>query len=178
MRRHALCNFISHPQASASYTNMRYLSILALTAAVSAIDIRGHSESHCGGSTISWTNASPDTCYAGGGICYAFSFVAIPTNWKIQTRIYKNGRCNKEDWTANSNGRDNVCMGAPQNSELYTGAGYGFNGKKRSEGIASDSEECAKPDLLTMQDGHTYTLSGLDDATMKTMVKYLLNCSR
>jgi hypothetical protein len=31
---------------------MRYLNVLALTAAVSAIDIRGHSESHCGGNIV------------------------------------------------------------------------------------------------------------------------------
>jgi hypothetical protein len=178
MRRHALCNFIYHPQISASYTNMRYLSILALTAAVSAIDIRGHGESHCGGSQVTWTNANPDTCYATGGISWAYSFSAIPRDWRIQTRIYKNDNCNTEDWTDRSNGRDYVCMGSAVNNQLYTGAGYGFNGRKRSEGNASDSKDCVKPDLLTTEDGQTYTLSGTDDATMKAMVKCLLYCSR
>jgi hypothetical protein len=178
MRRHALCNFISHPQTSALYINMRYLSILGLTVAVSAIDIRGHSESHCGGSAVIWRNANPDTCYAHGGTSYAFSFGAIPGDWRIQTRIYKDGNCNREDWTDRSNGRDYVCMGAAVNNEFYTGAGYGFNGRKRSEGITSDTEDCVKPDLLTMKDGQTYALSGIDDAAMKTMVKHLLYCAR
>lgn len=58
-------------------------------------------------------------------------------------------------------------MGAPVNNVEYTGAGYGFNGKKRS--MASDSQDCAKPDLLTMKDGPTYALSGMDDTTLDTM---------
>jgi hypothetical protein len=178
MSRHDLCNFISHPQNSASYANMRYLSILVLTSAVSAIDIRGHGESHCGGSEVIWRNANPDTCYATGGISWAFSFGAIPRDWRIQTRIYKNGNCNTEDWTDRSNGRDYVCMGGAVNNNDYTGAGYGFNGRKRSEGIAFGNEECVKPDLLTIKDGQTYALSGVDDATMKTMVKCVLYHSR
>jgi hypothetical protein len=149
---------------------MHYLNILALAAGVSAIDIRAHTESHCGGNTLTWTNANPDTCYGGGGISWAYSFAAIPKNWNIQTRIYVNDYCTTESWTANSNGRDWICMGADVNNVPYTGAGYGFNGKKRSESIASDGQECAKPDLLTMEGGHTYTLTELDDATRKIMV--------
>ncbi|KAF2742257.1 hypothetical protein M011DRAFT_391774, partial [Sporormia fimetaria CBS 119925] len=141
-----------------------------LAAAVSAIDISGHSESHCGGRRVTWTNVGPDTCYGwpSGAIAYAFSFGAIPTNWRIQTRIYKEGGCRREAWVAYSNGRDYVCMGSGVNDQLYTGAGYGFNARKRSEGTASESEDCVKPDLLLMEDGQTYTLSGLDDATMTT----------
>jgi hypothetical protein len=159
---------------------MRYFSILALTAAVSAIDIRGHSESHCGGNIITWTNANPDTCYGLGatGSSFAMSFRAIPTDWRIQTRIYDGGRCNRESWTDRSNGRDYVCMGSAVNNQAYTGAGYGFNGRKRSEGVASDSKDCVLPDLLTMEDGQNYTLSGTDDATMKAMVKHVVYCSR
>ena len=62
-------------------------------------------------------------------------------------------------------------MGAEVNNRLYTGAGYGFNGKKRSEGVASDGKDCVKPDLLTMVDGQTYALQGIDDAELDTMVK-------
>jgi hypothetical protein len=157
---------------------MRHFNILALTAAVSTIDIRGHSESHCGGNTVTWTNANPDTCYATGGVSWAYSFAAIPTNWKLQTRIYVNGGCNTQSWTANSSGRDYVCMGAPVNNVQYTGAGYGFNGsKKRSESIGPDSQECGKPDSLTMKDGPTYALSGIDDATLKIMVNSLQQLS-
>jgi hypothetical protein len=153
---------------------MRYLNVLALTAAVSAIDIRGHSESHCGGNIVTWSNAKPDTCYGyTGGISFAFSFVTIPTNWAIQTRVYEGGQCSRESWTARSNGRDNVCMGAPVNNVLYSGGGYGFNGKKRSEGVDSDAKDCVKPDLLTMVDGQTYALQGIDDAELETMVKCL-----
>jgi hypothetical protein len=155
---------------------MLYISILALTATVSAIDIRGHFESHCSGNSFTWTNANPDTCY--NGVFYAFSFLAIPRDWRIQTRVYKDGGCNREDWTARSHGNDYVCMGADTNSQTYSGAGYGFNGRKRSGGIASDGEDCVKPDLLTIEDGHTYAISGIDDATLKTMVKHLLYCSR
>jgi hypothetical protein len=175
MRRHSVCKFISHPQTSASYTNMRYLSILALTAAVSAIDITGHYESHCGGNAFTWKNANPDTCYS--SVVYAYSFRAIPRDWRIQTRVYKDV-CNREDWTDRSNGNDYVCMGSPSNSQTYTGAGYGFNGRKRSRDIASDGEDCVKPDLLTIKDGHTYAISGIDDMTLKTMVKHFLCCSR
>jgi hypothetical protein len=157
---------------------MRYLHILALTAAVSAIDISAHSESHCGGNKVTWKNVGPDTCYASGGISWAYSFGAIPRDWNIQTRIYKDGKCNREDWTARSNGKDYVCMGADVNNQFYTGAGYGFNGRKRSANIASEIEDCVKPDLLTMMDGQTYALSGIDDATMKIIVKHLMYSSR
>jgi hypothetical protein len=64
-------------------------------------------------------------------------------------------------------------MGAPVNNVLYTGAGYGFNGKKRSEGVSSEAQDCVKPDLLTMVDGQTYALEGADEAELKTMVRYL-----
>jgi hypothetical protein len=53
---------------------------------------------------------------------------------------------------------------------LYTGAGYGFINKKRSENIALDSEDCVwKPDLLTLEDGTTYTLTDVEEETAKIM---------
>ncbi|CAN9117212.1 unnamed protein product [Alternaria alternata] len=156
---------------------MQYLNIiLALTAAVSAIDIRAHNESHCKGVTSTYKNAQPDRCYAGGGVSYAWSFVAIPTNWKLSTRSHQGGNCKELVHTFNSNGKDSVCHGAPVNNVLYTGAGYGFINKKRSENIALDSEDCVwKPDLLTLEDGTTYTLTDVEEETAKIIVDYAWN---
>jgi hypothetical protein len=64
------------------------------------------------------------------------------------------------------------------NNQFYTRAGYGFNSRKRSANIASEIEDCVKPDLLTMIDSQTYALSGIDDATMKIIVKHLMYSSR
>ena len=151
---------------------MHYLNILAFTAAASAIDIRGHDESHCRGNYVTWINAQPDTCYGNrGGISWAWSFAAIPTNWDIQTRVYEGGLCSRESWTARSLGRGEICMGAEVNNRAYSGAGYSFNGKKSSEGVSPDAKDCVMPDLLTLEDGQTYALKGIDEAEVNTMVR-------
>ncbi|RYN28881.1 hypothetical protein AA0118_g12724 [Alternaria tenuissima] len=44
-------------------------TVFALAAAVAAIDIQGHVESHCGGGNrVTFTNVNPDRCYATGGV--------------------------------------------------------------------------------------------------------------
>jgi hypothetical protein len=152
---------------------VQYLtSIPALTAAVSAIDIQGHAESHCGGgNSITFTNAEPDRCYATGGISWAYSFRAIPTNWRLSTKSYKGGNCREVVHVFDSNDKDLVCHGADVDNLPYTGAGYSFINKRRSSNIAFDSQDCVRPDLLTLEDGPTHTLSGLGDETYKIMVK-------
>jgi hypothetical protein len=60
---------------------MQYLQIiLALGAAVSAVDIQAHTESHCraNGQTLTWQNVDPNTCTSSGGTHAAFSFSAVP----------------------------------------------------------------------------------------------------
>jgi hypothetical protein len=134
---------------------MQYLNIiiviLGLTAAVSAIDIRTHSEAHCGGNTATFLNVKPGRCYANGGTAWAYSFRAIPASWRLSTRAHAGGNCKELARTENSNGKNWICHGNsnPRNSVPYTGAGYSFINKKRSNSIAFDSQDCGKPDLLT-----------------------------
>jgi hypothetical protein len=149
-----------------------HYTILVLTAAVSAIDIRGHIESHCGGgNVVSFFNVVADRCYATSGISWAYSFVAIPRDWTLETRSHRGGNCNEIVHRFNSNGQETVCHGAAVNNLDYTGAGFSFLNRKRSENAAFDGQACEKPDPLTLEGGPSYTLSGLEDATLKTMVK-------
>lgn len=155
---------------------MKHLNtILAITAVISAIDIRCHVKEHCRCSVLSWVNAAPDKCYASGSVCWAMQFVAIPKNWRLSTRSHKNDGCKDIVHVFNSNGRDSVCHDAPEKRVAYTGASYSFINKKRSKDVvAFDDQDCVKPDFLTIENGPTYTLAGLDDETVKIMVHIVL----
>lgn len=108
-------------------------------------------------------NAKTNQCYVGGGISYAWSFNAIPTDWNLQTRSHKDGKCKTLVHSWNSNG-------AAINNLLYTGAGYSFASKKRSEDTVFNSEDCIwKSDLMTLGDGTTYKLTDVEDETAKIM---------
>ncbi|CAN9375110.1 unnamed protein product [Alternaria alternata] len=145
-------------------------TVFALAAAVAAIDIQGHIESHCGGGNrVTFTNVNPDRCYATGGVSWAYSFRAIPTNWRLSTRSHGGGNCGPIIHVFDSNGRDLVCHGGEVNNVEYTGAGYSFINKRRSTDVASDSQDCIKPDLLEIEGGSTYNLLDLEDETYKTM---------
>jgi hypothetical protein len=157
---------------------MQYLNIvLALAAAVSAIDIQGHAESHCRDARVIWRNVQANSCQSNGGVFAAFSFNSIPTNWKIVTRSYTSTTCagNKLVNQFDSNGRDWVCHGADANYQIqYSGAGYSFiNNKKRSDVDNVAGQECQKPDLLTLNDGQTYTITGVQDEIVQEMVSAL-----
>lgn len=96
--------------------------------------------------------------------------VACETHTNFVSPPLQGGNCKELVHTFNSNGKDSVCHGAPVNNVLYTGAGYGFINKKRSENIALDSEDCVwKPDLLTLKDGTMYTLTDVEEETAKIM---------
>jgi hypothetical protein len=117
-----------------------FTTIFALAAAVAAIDIQGHIESHCGGGNrVTFTNVNPDRCYATGGVSWAYSFRAIPTNWRLSTRSHGGGNCGPIIHVFDSNGRDLVCHGGEVNNVEYTGAGYSFINKRRSTDVASGS---------------------------------------
>ncbi|KAI4664803.1 uncharacterized protein J4E79_003101 [Alternaria viburni] len=148
-------------------------TVLALAAAVSAVDIKSHGESHCKGVTHTYVNANPNKCYGLGGTSWAWSFNAIPTNWNLETRTHKDGYCKTLVHAWNSNGASTVCHGAAVNNLKYTGAGYSFANKKRSEDTVFNSEDCIwKPDLLTLKDGTTYMLTDVEDETVKIILAY------
>ncbi|KAG9188864.1 hypothetical protein G6011_07569 [Alternaria panax] len=150
---------------------MQYLTtIFALASAISAIDIQGHIESHCGGGNrVTFTNVVANQCYATGGISWAYSFRAIPRNWRLSTRSHEGGNCGEIVHVFDSNGVDLVCHGADVNNLPYTGAGFSLINKKRPIEVASSSQDCIKPYLLEIEDGSTYTLLGLGDETYQTM---------
>jgi hypothetical protein len=153
---------------------MQYLSnVLALAAVVSAIDLQGHLESHCrDGATVTWQNIQPNQCHSKGGYFHAVSFNAIPRDWRILTRGYRDFSCSSNylKFQANSNGKDWICLGDDYNRFAYGSGSYSFVNKKESEADNVESQECRKPDLLTLNDGQSYTLGGVPDEIVQAMV--------
>lgn len=153
---------------------MKYLvTILALAATVMAIDISIIDDAHCDGPPMAtWKNVKPDKClsYHMGD---AFAFDNIPTNWAIITKAYSKRGC-ADNTLVNqfhSNERERVCIGWAWPNFGYLGAGYSFNDQvKRSDSSVIGEKRCQKPDLLHLQDGQTYNITGLEDDVVELMV--------
>lgn len=121
-----------------------------------------------------WRNVQPNRCVSGGQLRYtAFSFSSIPTDWAIITRSYKSNTCAGGELANqfHSNGRDWICHGADRYYGIaYKGASYIFNNVKRSDPDEIDGQDCQKPDLVTLQDGQIYTITGVEDEIVQEMV--------
>jgi hypothetical protein len=157
-----------------SFSYMQYLNnILALAAVASAIDLQGHLEPHCrDGATVTWQNIQPNQCHSKGGYFHAISFNAIPRDWRIITRGYDVPSCpsNHLRNQFNSDGKDWICHGDTLSRGSYGAGSYSFANKKRSGPNDVESQECRKPDLLTLKDGQSYTLGGVPDEIVQAMV--------
>ena len=157
---------------------MRFSSIiLGLAAVASAVDIRFFSGSKCGGGAlVQCGNQPPNKCCQNSYKVNSVGVYAIPSNWKLVTRSYRNGNsCASGDKVHefNSNGATWVCHGTQGifNGD-YRGAGYSFLNKRRATDT-SDDQECAKPDTLFLEDGQKYNIAGLGDAETEEMVSCL-----
>lgn len=147
--------------------------VLALIAAVSAIDIHGHLESHCGdGAQVIWRDVEPDRCTANGGVYNALSFNYIPKEWQLATRTYTDANCSpyRLYFEFNSDGREWLCHGDKSNKGSYRSAAYNFIGKKRAVVDGVEARECQKPDLLALEDGQMYSIAGVEDDLVQEMV--------
>lgn len=153
---------------------MQYLNIIfAFAAVVSAIDIVALLESHCDDTVAhTWLNVQPNQCVRSSRKS-AFLFKNIPTNWKIITRSYSSLNCNGNTLVNqfHSNEKTSVCHGSDESWNIpYQSAGYSFNDLKRSDLNNVAEQECRKPDLLTLDDGQTYNITGLEDDIVEVMV--------
>lgn len=138
--------------------------LLGLIATVSAIDIRGFpADQHCKGTYTACTNASPNDCCvsASGNVYGSIGFYAIPKNWNIITRAYNGGSCKNEKFSAQSEGRDTICLGG----SAYSGGKYAFTQTKRSDDADAATGDCnvRRPDLMVFEDGKKYNMTSLDN---------------
>ncbi|KAH8595483.1 hypothetical protein B0O99DRAFT_511918 [Bisporella sp. PMI_857] len=152
---------------------MHYLSIiLGFATAVSALDVYLHSTTtDCSGPTsLVCTNLNPNVCCGlNSGTVPSIGFRGILYDWYIECRGYEGGRCNVLKTIETAYHTNFVCL---KNSP-YTGAGYGFRGKKR--GAAAVAEECTPPDLLILENGEKYSLVGMEASQIDELAALLSN---
>ncbi|KAF1846860.1 uncharacterized protein K460DRAFT_392349 [Cucurbitaria berberidis CBS 394.84] len=161
---------------------MQYLSIvLGLAAAASAIDVRIHAGSNCDRGAYECLNLTPNRCcYVESGLYGSIGFYGVPTNWNIECRGHSrsgDNRCGVQKVTENLSGGTFKCL----RGGGFTGAGYGFRGKKRSSEVC-DAEtsgqtctEFQKADVIVLEDGKKYLLSGMEESLLDELVQLAMN---
>lgn len=154
--------------------------ILALSAAVSAIDIRLHvgvGNTNCGNTYLVCVGLNPGVCCANSGIVHnSAAFVAIPSNWNIRTMGFYSGGCNALSMSGSSSGATYKCLAQPNSQFAFSGARYEFIGKRRSEQAQctsdGESSSCtvAKPNLFVLEGTTEYDLVDMPDTLVETLV--------
>ncbi|KAF2678434.1 hypothetical protein K458DRAFT_463605 [Lentithecium fluviatile CBS 122367] len=163
---------------------MHYLSlILGLTAAASAIDVRIHFKADCTGASYECLGLQPNICcYAESGVYPTIGFYGVPPSWNIETRGYSrsgDNRCGNQRALENLSGGNFKCL----RQGSFTGAGYGFRGKKRDVGGCdaegeAEGQTCTssrKADVLVLEDGVKYSLQGMEDKMIGELVGLAVN---
>jgi len=159
---------------------MQYLpALLTLAAAASAIDIRLHTDLHCNtvGVWAYCTNWGPNSCCGVDDAAYlSVAFVAIPTNWNVETRAYTGGFCKNQRIVDSPEHANTVCLHDQDGVARMTGGGYGFTNRKSTLG-ASSPDEC-RPDGLVLEDGTNYATlaSDMDQNLYSELVRLCLPC--
>lgn len=138
--------------------------LLGLAATAAAIDARLYYNSGCSGSGVQCGGLNPDTCCPAGNNDFgSVEFRFIPLDWTIEARGHSGGNCNNLQERGYPTRVDSICL----NLGPFSGAGYGFRGKKRGE---SGYTDCAKHDTLFTEDGINYKIADLDDDTVAKLV--------
>lgn len=154
-------------------------SILALATVASAIDMLGHGDRHCNDwqeptPNARWIGINPDRCYGTSEALDGISFRAIPKNWRIRTRGFREDGCHNLNNEFSSDGRDTVCHGSGDGNLPYRSGAYSFVNKKRStdsSDLTTDpTQDCLGPDILSLKDGQEYVVTGLADDIFSQMV--------
>lgn len=139
-------------------------TILGLAAAAAAIDARLYYNRGCTGSGVQCGGLNPDTCCPAGGNDFgSVEFRYIPIDWTIEGRGHSGGDCTNLQERGYPTRVDSICLSIGP----FSGAGYGFRGKKRGE---AGSADCAKRDSIFTEDGVSYNLADLDDDTVAKLV--------
>lgn len=168
-----------HPTSPFPFKMMHSTTaVLGLIAAVSAIDIHLHNQRNCEGkAAVTCFNVNPNTCC---GIMpiefWSINFLAVPGDWNLDTRAHRGGYCGEVKDGARKRG--DVCL---LNNGPFSGGGYSFANKKRSGGALFEraaetcsTSECAgyqAPDLLTLEDGTTMNIKGLEESKVVELIK-------
>ncbi|KAK0105267.1 hypothetical protein ONS95_004347 [Cadophora gregata] len=156
--------------------------ILGFTASVSAIDIGLRNWGNCDSRGGGWvcTNYNPNVCCGiPSGSVSSVVFYAVPTNWNLEVRGHEGGNCARTRTTDSLFGGTEKCL----NSGPYTGAGYGFRGKKRGteEGACSQTVgKCTStvmPDVLFLGDGQKYNIVNMDQGLIDELAELANNGS-
>ncbi|KAH6625726.1 hypothetical protein C7974DRAFT_377197 [Boeremia exigua] len=150
--------------------------VIALAASVSAIHIRLHAAADCTGAYLECDNVDPIVCCTDSSDWWlAARFFAIPRGWTLRTEVFTGRDCGKllESWTATNN-RDK-CMGgmATQGSAVQAGL-YHFASVKGAVDEQSPAETgCTpqKPNVLALEDGQRYNISGMNDSQLQPLLK-------
>ncbi|KAI8311000.1 hypothetical protein K4K59_007780 [Colletotrichum sp. SAR11_240] len=140
-------------------------------ASVSAINIRFHVGSSCGGNAVVCTNINPNTCCgrSGGGIFPTVGFRGIPTNRNLECMGHSGGNCNNLREVQPARNTNFICLYSGGFSGGFFGGGYGFAARKRAEDDSCSTGGCAnqvRPDTLLLEDGGKYDIAGLEGAPL------------
>ena len=155
--------------------NMKSLHLLpALVAAVAAVDVRIWPQTGCSGSYhVICTNLNPNICCAAtpndNWDWHSAAFYGINPNWNINYRAHGGGNCNRLVLSQTVNFGTFWCLGEGNDVITVSGAGYSFVGKKRTVGDESQTEACQRVDILVLEDGSKYNLTGLDDGAFENV---------
>ncbi|KAF1827975.1 uncharacterized protein K489DRAFT_331166 [Dissoconium aciculare CBS 342.82] len=149
------------------------LAALGIIASVNAIDINLYGPFVCEGTYATCRNHAQDKCCGHPRLQYnSVKFDYLPAEWDLQLRGYQGGSCSRRTKTLRSKGFSWRCF----YEGPFTGAGYGFNNKKRGEiggSAQEDIGECQVPDVLVLQDGTEYSLKGVDENTISSIFESL-----
>ena len=107
---------------------------------------------------------------------YSVYFAAVPGDWNLDTRAHRGGYCGEVKDGATKKG--DVCL---LNNGPFSGGGYSFHNSKRSGGALLEraaetcsTSECASyqaPDLLTLEDGTTMDIKGLEESKVVELIE-------
>jgi hypothetical protein len=99
-------------------------------------------------------------------------YYGIPLAWDIEIGGYTNkegtNNCPTPLQRVRTRGRNYYCLSGPSG---FTGAKWTFASKKRNAETAVGAEqECAKPNVLTLDDGQQYNITSLDDGLLEELM--------
>jgi hypothetical protein len=141
------------------------LLTLAFTIPVStAIDIRLHANSNCGGNALICSAINPTVCCNSSQGFWSIDFYGVPSNWNIRGSVYIDSTCSDALLSGNNNGNTFMCFNAPQ--AIYHSAKYAFNGRKRE----IVREGCQTPDTFLLESGVEYDVSGMEEGVLAELI--------
>ncbi|KAF2249555.1 hypothetical protein BU26DRAFT_565196 [Trematosphaeria pertusa] len=167
--------------------------LLALAAGMaSAADLRGYFEGNCGGGYLQCGNVGAGTCCIilrenglRGSPSIAVVFAGTGTQLFGYQRTRDGNSCGSIAAQKATGGLSYTCLDIPAGTGEFSGTRWYPPGLflKRSPATScapTSTEECtglATPDLVVLNDGHAFGLTGVDDATTEVLYAFAANGS-